>query len=148
MRKPETQFETLLYILAFICLSGGVFMFSIFANMEMGMPDGQTLTLMCLGPAAIAWLFYRRLGGRGWLVTSLVGGGMALFIFTAYLAAEDVIHPALLLAMYAFTAAGVALYAVNRRRSAEKHETKAPVEWEKLGSRKDNPADRDVPRAA
>jgi hypothetical protein len=69
---------------------------------------------------------------------------MGLFVFTVWLAAEDIIHPALLFMLYAFIAAGGFIYAINHRRNAEKR----PVEWEQLGTRKPSPADRDVPRAA
>ena len=148
MRKPETTFDKSLYVLAFLCLSFGVLMFTIFASMELGMPDGQAATMIFLGPAVIAWLFHRKIGGRGWLITALTGGGMALFVFTVWLAAEDIIHPALLFMLYAFTAAGVVFYVINHKRGTEKRPVEPPVEWEQLGSRKPNPADRDVPRAA
>ncbi len=148
MRKPETTFDKTLYVLAFLCLSFGVLMFAIFGNMELGMPDGQAVTLIFLGPAIIAWLFYRKLGGRGWLITALAGGGMSLFVFTVWLAAEHIIHPALLFMLYAFIAAGGLIFAINYKRNADKRPVDPPVEWEQLGTRKQNPADRDVPRAA
>jgi threonine/homoserine efflux transporter RhtA len=148
MEQRETPRFDWLYVLAFCCLAFGSWMLSIFADTVLGLPHGLTITSLFAGPALIAWLLYRRLGGRGWLITALLGAGAATFIFTVVLAAEHILHPALLFALYAFTAAGMIMYWINRRRSADGRRLNARIEWERLGTREKTPAERDVPRAA
>ena len=148
MEQRTTPHLDWLYVLAYLCLCFGSAMLCLFADMALNLPHGLTITGLFAGPALIAWLFYRRLGGRGWLITALSSAAFAAFIFTIALAAEHIIHPALLFALYAFSGAGMIMYFLSRRRSADSRTLNARIEFDKLGSREKSPAERDVPRAA
>ena len=107
MEQRQIPHLNWLYVLAYLCLCFGSAMLCLYSDMVLELPHGLTITGLFAGPALIAWLFYRRLGGRGWQITALVTATVAAFIFTVALAAEHVIHPALLFALYAFSTAGM-----------------------------------------
>ena len=148
MEQPESSHNDWLYVLVYLCLCFGSVMLCLYADMALRMPHGMTITGIFAGPALIAWLFYQRLGKRGWQITALATGIVAAFVFTIALAADHILHPALLFALYGFGAAGMIFYFINRRRNADGRTLNARVEFDKLGTREKSPSERDVPRAA
>jgi hypothetical protein len=140
-------------VLVYTLLIGGTSALTVFLAVETSMHVALAITFLFTALGGLAYAFLLSDGGKGWRILMVLNWLAAMITLMVYVMIMDWLHPALAIALLLFLSAGVLLYVMNQRKSADGRLLKARVEWEKLGGGSEHawqeeelsPAERDVP---
>lgn len=132
--KPRRKINWLL-IAVYLLLAGGLSALTVFLTSEGVLHTALALGLLFGALGGIAYAFFARDGGVGWLIASVVGGLAAVLVLGLYLILAGWLHPALGIALLLLLPAGGLLYLLFWRKEVSTRSVNAPVQWEPLGQR-------------
>lgn len=109
-----------MHVLAYLFMEGGVAALTLFLAIEVPMygAAGPTVPLLfaAVTSGMVAFTFYLRERGIGWLVLAGLPWSAAGALGLLWMSIEGWLHPALLLALMAFGVAGVVLHFASKRK--------------------------------
>jgi predicted membrane channel-forming protein YqfA (hemolysin III family) len=122
-----------LHILVYLLLTGGSIGMTVFFVEEMNWDTAFALAIFFGVIGGVAFSFFMNGDGRGWRFIAALEWVGALISMTVYVIETGWVHPALAIATLFFLSAGVLLYVIDRRNSADARALDPPVHWEKAG---------------